>query len=195
MLIDGHWVEASDSSVIEVTNPATEEVFASVPSASKDDVEKAIASADRSFPCWAKLSPAQRADYLNKAAAMVMDRHEEIARAMTTEQGKPLAEARGEVKKAADILRYYAEEGRRVYGRIIPNAQTDIESRVVYEPLGPVAAISPWNYPVELVAWKIGAALASGCTIVVKPPSLTPLSPLLFIRCLVDAGVPAGVTG
>lgn len=120
-------------------------------------------------------------------------RSRDIAEMMTMEQGKPLKEAEGEVIKGADILRYYAEEGERVYGRIIPNAEANTESRVIYQPIGVAAAISPWNYPIELLAWKVGGALASGCTIVAKLPSETPLSPLAFIRCLVDAGVPAGV--
>ncbi len=193
MLIAGRWVEASDGGVIGVVNPATEEVFATVPKANADDVKVAIESADNSFASWAKLSPAQRSDYLRKACALVMERHKEIARVMTTEEGKPLLEAEGEVKKAAKILRYYAEEGQRVYGRIISNAEADTQSRVVYQPIGPTAAISPWNYPVELVAWKVGAALAAGCTMVVKPPSLTPVSPLFFLKCLDDAGLPPGV--
>lgn len=193
MLIDGNWVKASDCGEIEVTNPATEEVFVSVPKATNDDIVRAITSANKSFPSWAKLSPAQRAEYLYKASVIVMDRYKEIGKTMTAEQGKPLPEAQGEVKKGADILRFYAEEGQRIHGRIIADAQADIESRVIYEPVGPVVAISPWNYPIELVAWKIAAALAAGCTIVVKPPSLTPVSPLLFIKCLDDAGVPAGV--
>jgi succinate-semialdehyde dehydrogenase/glutarate-semialdehyde dehydrogenase len=114
---------------------------------------------------------------------------------MTREQGKPLNEARGEVLKGAEILRYYAEEGKRIYGRIIPWSGSDASttSFVTYEPVGVCAGISPWNYPIELVAWKVGAALAAGCTIVAKPPSLTPLSPLEFIRCLADAGAPRGV--
>jgi succinate-semialdehyde dehydrogenase/glutarate-semialdehyde dehydrogenase len=109
------------------------------------------------------------------------------------EQGKPLVEAQGEVIKGASILRYYAEEGERVYGRIIANEESDIESMVIYQPIGVAAAISPWNYPIELLAWKVGGALAAGCTLVAKLPSETPLSPLAFIRCLADAGIPDGV--
>lgn len=112
---------------------------------------------------------------------------------MTEELGKPVKEAKGEVEKGAEILRYYAEEGERIYGRVIANEEKDTESIVVYEPIGVAAAITPWNYPIELLAWKIGGALASGCTIVAKLPSETPLSPLKFVECLVDAGVPEGV--
>ena len=168
MLIDGKWVEASDREVIDVANPASEEVFAQVPKATEEDVARA-------------LSPAERGAYLRTAAELVIERHEEIGRAVTEEQGKPLLEAQGEVKKAAIILRYYAEEGERVSGRVVANAERDMESRVVYEPIGPAAAISPWNYPVELIAWKTGGALAAGCTMIAKPPSLTPISALLFL--------------
>ena len=193
MLIGGNWVDAGDREVLEVVNPATEEVFAVCPKATRDDVEAAINAANEAFPSWSNLTPFKRGDYLRKASEIVRSRSREIAKMMTMEQGKPLKEGEGEVIKGADILRYYAEEGERVYGRIIPNAEANTESRVIYQPIGVAAAISPWNYPIELLAWKVGGALASGCTIVAKLPSETPLSPLAFIRCLVDAGVPAGV--
>jgi len=193
MLIDGEWVEAADSGLIDVVNPATEEVFAQVPWATEEDVARAIKAADIAFPEWAKLSPAGRGNYLRAASELVMQRYGEIGRIMTEEQGKPLLEAQGEVKKAALILRYYAEEGERVYGRIVANVEANTESQVIHQPVGPAAAIFPWNYPVELLAWKVGGALAAGCTNIAKPPSLTPLSPLLFLQCLVDAGVPRGV--
>jgi succinate-semialdehyde dehydrogenase/glutarate-semialdehyde dehydrogenase len=193
MLIGGNWVDAGDREVLEVVNPATEEVFAVCPKATRDDVEAAINAANEAFPSWSNLTPFKRGEYLRKASEIVRSRSRDIAEMMTMEQGKPLKEAEGEVIKGADILRYYAEEGERVYGRIIPNAEANTESRVIYQPIGVAAAISPWNYPIELLAWKVGGALASGCTIVAKLPSETPLSPLAFIRCLVDAGVPAGV--
>jgi len=193
MLIGGNWVDAGDREVLEVVNPATEEVFAVCPKATRDDVEAAINAANEAFPSWSNLTPFKRGEYLRKASEIVRSRSRDIAEMMTMEQGKPLKEAEGEVIKGADILRYYAEEGERVYGRIIPNAEANTESRVIYQPIGVAAAISPWNYPIELLAWKVGGALASGCTIVAKLPSETPLSPLAFIRCLIDAGVPAGV--
>ena len=193
MLIGGNWVDAGDREVLEVVTPATEEVFAVCPKATRDDVEAAINAANEAFPSWSNLTPFKRGEYLRKASEIVRSRSRDIAEMMTMEQGKPLKEAEGEVIKGADILRYYAEEGERVYGRIIPNAEANTESRVIYQPIGVAAAISPWNYPIELLAWKVGGALASGCTIVAKLPSETPLSPLAFIRCLVDAGVPAGV--
>ncbi len=193
MLINGEWVAATDGGVIDVINPATEEVFAQVPGATEQDTIRAIKAADDAFPGWAELAPAERGSYIRAASELVMQRNAEIGRTMTEEQGKPLLEAQGEVKKAAHILRYYAEEGERAYGRIVANSEADTESRVVYQPVGPAAAISPWNYPVELLAWKVGGALAAGCTIIAKPPSLTPLSPLLFLQCMVDAGVSRGV--
>jgi len=192
MLIGGKWVEAESKDKIEVYNPALGEVFAQVPKAHKEDVEKAINAADAAFRGWTALSPFTRGQYLRKASSIVTQRKEEIAKLMTQEQGKPFKEALGEVEKGASILRYYAEEGERVYGRIVPNEEKDMESRVIYQPVGVAAAISPWNYPIELLAWKIGGALAAGCTIVAKLPSETPLSPLAFSKCVHDAGLPAG---
>ncbi|MBN1299262.1 MAG: NAD-dependent succinate-semialdehyde dehydrogenase [Actinobacteria bacterium] len=193
MLIKGQWVEAESRDILEVVNPAYGEVFAEVPKAHKEDLDKAIDAAEAALPQWSALSPFKRGALLRKASDIVLQRTGEIARLMTLEQGKPLKEAAGEVEKGAKILRYYAEEGERIYGRIIANEEEDIESRVIYQPVGVAGAISPWNYPIELLAWKIGGALAAGCTIIAKLPSETPLSPLAFTACLHDAGVPAGV--
>lgn len=192
MLIGGQWVDALSNDKLAVINPAYDEIFAEVPKAHKEDVEKAINSADAAFEKWSSLSPFKRGAFLRKASDIVLERIDEIAKLMTQEQGKPYKEAAGEVEKGAKILRYYAEEGERVYGRIIANEEEDIESRVIYQPIGVAGAISPWNYPIELLAWKIGGALASGCTIIAKLPSETPLSPLAFVKCVHDAGVPAG---
>jgi succinate-semialdehyde dehydrogenase/glutarate-semialdehyde dehydrogenase len=193
MLIGGDWVEGVAGMRIEVENPATLEMFQSVPCASEAEIDAAVESAHRAFEPWAALSPEQRCTHLLKASDLVLRREEEIAKVLTAEQGKPLNEARGEVRKGAEILRYYAEEGKRVYGRIIPGCDETTTSYVVYQPVGVSVAISPWNYPIELVSWKIGGALAAGCTVVLKPPSETPLSPLNYVKCLVDAGVPPGV--
>lgn len=193
MLIGGEWVDAESKETINIINPVYGEAFAQVPKAHKEDVEKAIAAADGAFEQWSSLSPFKRGEYLRKAGTIALSRVEEIARLMTQEQGKPFKEAVGEVEKGAKILRYYAEEGERIYGRIIANEEVDIESRVIYQPIGVAGAISPWNYPIELLAWKLGGALASGCTMIAKLPSETPLSPLAFIKCVCDAGVPAGV--
>lgn len=193
MLVGGKWLPAKTGGSISVVNPATEEVFASVPKACKEDVEEAVKAADAAFENWSALTPFERGRFIRKASEIVYSNAENIAALMTMEQGKPLKEALGEVRKGAEILRYYAEEGERIYGRIIPNAEGNIESRVIYQPVGVAAAISPWNYPVELLAWKIGGALAAGCTIIAKVPSETPLSPIAFIRCITEAGIPAGV--
>jgi succinate-semialdehyde dehydrogenase / glutarate-semialdehyde dehydrogenase len=195
MLIDGQWVGSSAAGTIQVEDPATNEIFDTVPEASDGDIDAAVQAADRAFPSWSRLTPEARGDFLHKAASLATQRADIIARLMTREQGKPLNEARGEVLKGAEILRYYAEEGKRIYGRSVPCSGSDATttSFVTYEPLGACAGISPWNYPIELVAWKVGAALAAGCTFIGKPPSLTPLSPLAFLACLSDAGIPRGV--
>jgi len=193
MLIDGEWVEGSDNGFIEVENPATLEIYGNVPVSSSPDIDSAVKAAHSAFRDWSHLSPEKRSEYLLKAADLVLEREEEIATAMTSEQGKPLNEARGEVRKGAEILRYYAEQGKRIYGRVVPGYDPTTTSFVIYEPVGVAAAISPWNYPIELVGWKVGGALAAGCTIVIKPPSETPFSPAAYIRCLVDAGIPRGV--
>jgi succinate-semialdehyde dehydrogenase/glutarate-semialdehyde dehydrogenase len=193
MFIGGKWVDSESKDKLKVINPSYGEVFAEVPKAHKEDAQKAISAAEKAFGSWSALSPAKRGAYLRKASDIVLERVDEIAKLMTAEQGKPYKEAAGEVEKGARILRYYAEEGERIYGRIIANEEEDIESRVIYQPVGVAAAISPWNYPIELLAWKIGGALAAGCTIIAKLPSETPLSPLAFVKCLDDAGLPAGV--
>jgi succinate-semialdehyde dehydrogenase/glutarate-semialdehyde dehydrogenase len=193
MLINGEWVDGSDSVTMDVENPATLETCGSVAVSSGSDIDGAVEAAHNAFKDWSCLSPEKRAEYLMKAADLVLEREEEIGRTMTSEQGKPLNEARGEVRKGADILRYYAEEGKRVLGRVVPGYDPTTTSYVIYEPVGVAAAISPWNYPIELVGWKVGGALAAGCTSVVKPPSETPLSPTAYIKCLVDAGIPKGV--
>ena len=193
MLINGKWCHASDGRSFPVYNPRDEEIISHVPAADVPDVEAAVKAADAAFPAWSAMNPFRRGTLLRQASERILAKKEAIGRLMALEQGKSLQEATGEVIKGADILRYYAEEGERVYGRIIANDDNDTVSKVIYQPLGVAAAISPWNYPIELLAWKVGAALASGCTIVCKLPSETPLSPLAFLECLQDTGLPAGV--
>jgi succinate-semialdehyde dehydrogenase/glutarate-semialdehyde dehydrogenase len=166
MLINGEWVKSSNGEYIEIENPATEQMFERVPVSSPTDINAAVEAADAAFKRWSGFSPEKRAEYLMKASDLVLKREEEIATIMTTEQGKPLNEAKGEVRKGAAILRYYAEEGKRVYGRIVPGYDPTTTSYVIYQPVGVSVAISPWNYPIELVGWKIGGALAAGCTVV-----------------------------
>ena len=193
MLIDGSWVDSESREYIDVINPATEEVFARVPRATEAEADRALKAAARAFPAWSGLSPFTRADYLRRSGAILERRKEKLGRLMTREQGKPLKEAIGEVEKAVEMLRYYAEEGQRAYGQIVSNTDPYDQSLVVKQPVGVVAALSAWNYPIELTGWKAAAALAAGCTIVAKPPALTPLSPLEYWRCLFDAGIPNGV--
>jgi len=193
MLINGKWVDSSNGDYIKVINPATGESFAEASCASLKDVKEAVRAAQMVFPLWSKLSPAERAHYLYKVSEVILQKSGEIARTLTSEQGKPLKEAEGEVKGSAGVIRYFGEEIQRIYGDIIPNKEAYIKSLVVRQPIGVVAAITPWNYPVQLLAWKVGAALAAGCTIVAKPSSETPLSPLEFLGCFIDAGIPDGV--
>ncbi len=193
MLIDGEWLDSESRHYIDVINPATEEIFARIPQATEGEIDRALMAAERSFPSWSGLSPFTRAEYLQRAGDILDKRKEKLGGLMTREQGKPLNEAIGEVEKAAEMLRYYAEEGKRAYGQIVANTDPNDQSLVIKQPVGVVAALSAWNYPVELTGWKAAAALAAGCTIVAKVPSLTPLSPLEYWRCLFDAGIPAGV--
>ncbi len=193
LLINGEWKDAADNNTFDVVDPRTGKAFAHVPKVTEQDVADAVDAADQAFEEWSGLNVFKRSAILRRAGLIVQSQAEEIAKVMSQEQGKPYQEALGEVKKGAEILQYYAEEGERVYGRIIPNADENTTSMVVYQPIGVCAAISPWNYPIELLAWKVGAALVSGCTLVCKLPSETPLSPLMFIQCVMDAGLPAGV--
>lgn len=193
MLINGRWCNATSNKTFAVINPRDETVLARVPAADTADISAAVTAADQAFPAWSALTPFQRGRFLRAASQIALQRKAEIGRLMAQEQGKSVQEATGEVVKGADILRFYTEEGERVHGKIIANEETGTTSRVIYQPLGVAVAISPWNYPVELLAWKVGAALAAGCTLVAKVPSETPLSPLAFLACLIDAGFPAGV--
>lgn len=192
MFIDGEWVESSDGKYQYVINPATEEPFAQFPLATEKDVDKAVRAAYRAFREWSKTSLEERRKLLRSAADNVEKRASEIARLLTREQGKPLKQAEDELRNAAYVLRFFAEEIFRVYGEIIPLPVKNYESRVIWQPIGVVAAITPWNYPVQLLSWKVGASLAAGCTIVAKPPSYTPISPIKFIECVAEAGFPKG---
>jgi len=193
MLINGEWVDSESRRYIDVIDPATEETFARVPSATPAEVDQALQAAQRAFPNWGGLSPEQRGVFLWRASTILDGRKEKIGRLMTREQGKPLKEAVSEIEKAVEMLRYYAEEGKRAYGTIVANTDPSDQSFIVKQPVGVVAALSAWNYPVELIGWKAAAALAAGCTMVAKPSSQAPLSPLEYWRCLVDACIPAGV--
>ena len=193
LLINGDWREGLSGKKIIVKNPADMEEIGSVPSADVSEINEAVEAAEAAFKKWKTESPEKRADILSRASLIVRERADEIGRMMTMEQGKPFNEARGEVLKGADILQFYAEEAKRLHGELIPGYDPTTTSYTVYEPVGVAAAISPWNYPIELIAWKIGGSIGCGCTLILKPPSETPLSPAMFAECLVDAGLPAGV--
>lgn len=192
LFIDGQFVPG-DGKQIDVENPATRERVGSVPGATQSDVDTAVAAARRAFPGWAAEPALTRAQALHRLGQGIEDGASEMARIMTLEQGKPLDEARGEILKLAQACHYYAEEAVRVHGEIIPNDTTDNESYVVREPIGVVGAITPWNYPAELIGWKLCAALAAGCTIVIKPAELTPFTGLAIAAKVQQAGIPSGV--
>ncbi len=194
MFVDGRWLPAELSQEsFTVVNPATERPLARVAAADAAVVDQAVSAARRAFPAWRDLGPHKRAALLVALARQVDERRDAIARVLTAEQGKPLDEARGEVAKVARTFEYYAGEAVRVLGQTIPNEDKGFLSLVEKEPIGVAAAIAPWNYPVELIGWKLGGALAAGCTIVVKPSEYTPLSAIALIGCVEAAGFPPGV--
>jgi succinate-semialdehyde dehydrogenase/glutarate-semialdehyde dehydrogenase len=195
LLIDGVWRDGATGRKIEVVNPATGEVTATVAHADTADLDHALAAAQRGFETWRAVSPYERSKVMRAAADLLRARVEEVARLMTIEQGKPLAESRIETLYSADVIDWFAEEGRRAYGRVIPARGPDVWQLVVREPVGPVAAFTPWNFPVSQVVRKVAGALAAGCSIIVKAPEETPASPAELIRAFVDAGVPKGVVG
>ncbi|WP_418317004.1 NAD-dependent succinate-semialdehyde dehydrogenase [Piscinibacter sakaiensis] len=195
LLIAGEWCDAASGKTIDVVNPATGKVIGKVAHAGIPDLDRALAAAQSGFEAWRKIPANERAATMRKAAALVRERAAAIGRLLTQEQGKPFVEARGEVLAAADILEWFADEGRRVYGRIVPSRNINAQQLVMKEPVGPVAAFTPWNFPVNQIVRKIGAALGSGCSFLVKAPEETPASPAAFLQCFIDAGVPAGTVG
>ncbi|MBX6395382.1 MAG: NAD-dependent succinate-semialdehyde dehydrogenase [Alicyclobacillaceae bacterium] len=193
LYIDGRWAEAEGGKTFEVFNPATGEVVGEVADASPADVERAIEAADRAFAGWAALTARERSEILRKIYDLMIANLEELAVLMTTEQGKPLAEARGEVQYAADFILWYAEEAKRVYGETIPASHPHKRLFVLRQPVGVVAAITPWNFPAAMITRKIAPALAAGCTVVVKPAEQTPLTACRLVELFEEAGMPAGV--
>jgi succinate-semialdehyde dehydrogenase/glutarate-semialdehyde dehydrogenase len=191
--IDGNWVKGSGAKTQEVMNPATSKPIGELAHASKGDLDKALAAADKGFKTWRKVSAYERGKVLRKAADLVRTRADEIAKVLTQEQGKVFMEAKLEVQSAGDILDWYAGEGQRAYGRIIPARADGVRNMVIMEPIGPVAAFTPWNFPVTQAVRKIAAALAAGCSIIIKCPEETPGSPIGLVKALHDAGVPPGV--
>ncbi len=193
LYIDGKWREASSGRTFDVFNPATGEVIGQAADGDSADARSAIEAASRSFDTWSRATAYERSAVLATAHRLMLERHEELARLMTTEQGKPLRMARTEVTYAADFLLWFAEEAKRVYGETIPSSRADQRFIVLKQPVGVAAAITPWNYPVSMITRKVAPALAAGCTIVLKPAEQTPLCAVEVFRVFEDAGVPAGV--
>src|SRR5262245_49502340 len=193
MLIDGKWCDSDSGRTLGVINPATEDVIADVAYGGKAETRRALEAAQRAMPAWMKATPYERAKVLKKTADLMRERADTIARTLTTEQGKPVAEAKAEVLHSADTFEWFAEEGKRAYGQVIPNSAPGKRHITVKHPVGVVGAISPWNFPITLQSRKIAPALAAGCTIVSRPASQTPLCLIQVFECMVEAGLPAGV--
>ena len=193
LYIGGEWRNGGGRKGEDVVNPATERPLARLPHASASDLDQALEGAAKGFEVWRATSAYERAKVLRKAASLVRERAESIARIMTQEQGKIIAEARAEVLVTADIIEWYAEEGRRAYGRIVPGRVKGVRQLVVQEPVGICVAFTPWNFPTLTPARKIGGALAAGCSLILKASEETPGSCVELVRCFVDAGLPAGV--
>ncbi|MBY5971579.1 NAD-dependent succinate-semialdehyde dehydrogenase [Pseudooceanicola marinus] len=193
LLIDGEWVPAASGKTLGVVNPATGEEIGRCAHASTEDLDRALAAVDRTFPEWKRTAAFERSKIMRRAANLLRDRVDTVAQIMTAEQGKPLAEAKVEILGACDTIDWFAEEARRAYGQVIPARKPGVTQLTIKEAVGPVAAFTPWNFPINQVVRKVSAALATGCTIIVKAPEETPASPAELIRAFVDAGVPAGV--
>jgi succinate-semialdehyde dehydrogenase/glutarate-semialdehyde dehydrogenase len=193
MYIDGKWSAADSGRTLGVINPATEEVLAEIAYGGRAETRRAIEAAQRAMPGWMKLTSWDRAKVLKKTAELMRERADSIARTLTLEQGKPLPESKAEILHSADTFEWFAEEGKRAYGQIIPNSVPFKRHMTLKHPVGVVAAISPWNFPITLQARKIAPALAAGCTIVCKPASQTPLCLVQLFEYLIEAGLPAGV--
>jgi succinate-semialdehyde dehydrogenase/glutarate-semialdehyde dehydrogenase len=191
--IDGNWRDAVQGATTPVTDPATDETLGHVAKASKADLDLALAAADKGFRTWRDTSPFDRSKLMRHAADILRERKDRIAWIMTREQGKPLAQAGVEIILAADIIDWFAEEARRTYGQIIPARFGNVSQMVTKVPIGPVAAFTPWNFPINQVVRKLSAAVATGCSIIVKAPEETPASPAELIRAFADAGIPDGV--
>ena len=193
LYIDGQWTASGNGQTLPIHSPATGTVIGRLAHATRDDLDRALAAADKGFKLWRKVGAYERSQLLRRAAGLIRERAETIAPLMTQEQGKPLAEALMETRAAADIMEWFAEEARRSYGRIIPARAEGVTQMAVKEPVGPVAAFTPWNFPINQAVRKLSAALAAGCSVILKGPEETPASCAELVRCFADAGLPAGV--
>jgi len=191
--VNGEWVAADAGATFEVTNPANGDVLARLPDMLEGETRRAIEAANAAWPTWAAKTAKERATVLRKWFDLMMANVEDLAVIMTSEQGKPLAESRGEVAYGASFIEWFAEEGKRIYGDVIPNTQAGRRIVVLKQPIGVVAAITPWNFPNAMITRKCGPALAAGCPIVIKPPAETPLSALALAVLAERAGIPKGI--
>ncbi len=193
MFIDGSYRDAANNGAWEVINPATQEVITTVPFDDGRSTHDAIAAAKKAFPAWSRMSPWTRADVLRRTAEYIRTNITEFSRIMVQESGKPMAEAKGEWNVAANLFDWYAEEGKRAYGKVIPSSRTDKRMQVIWQPMGVIGVITAWNFPAYNPARAWAAALGAGCTVVAKVSEYTPLSGMLLVDALVKAGIPAGV--
>ncbi|HYB55119.1 MAG TPA: NADP-dependent succinate-semialdehyde dehydrogenase [Alphaproteobacteria bacterium] len=191
--IDGAWIDADGGAVIKVNNPATGEILGTVPRMGTDETRRAIEASERALPAWRAKTAKERAKVMRKWADLMLENQEDLARLMTAEQGKPLAESKGEIVYAASFIEWFAEECKRIYGDTIPQHQADKRIVVIKQPVGVTASITPWNFPSAMITRKVGPALAAGCTMVAKPASQTPFSALALAELAERAGVPKGV--
>jgi len=192
LFIDGRWRDGSKPR-LPVLNPATEEIIGTLAHAGQADLDEALAAAQRGFEVWRKVGAFERSKLIRRAAGLLRERADTVATLMTLEQGKPLVESRGETAGAADTIEWFAEEARRTYGRLVPARTTNVTQMVVKEPVGVAAAFTPWNFPLNQAVRKVSAALAAGCSVILKGPEETPASCAALIGVFADAGIPAGV--
>lgn len=191
--IGGAWCDADGGGALDVTDPATGEVLAKVPNMGAAETARAIAAADAALPAWSKMTAGARAKILRRLFDLMIENQDALGELLSREQGKPLSEAVGEIAYSASFIEWFAEEGKRAYGEVIPAHATDRRIVTLKQPIGVVAAITPWNFPSAMIGRKMGPALAAGCTMVLKPASMTPLSALALAVLAEEAGVPAGV--
>jgi acyl-CoA reductase-like NAD-dependent aldehyde dehydrogenase len=193
LFIDGRWQDSLAGETAVIHDPATGEPVGTSSIAKTADVDVAVEAAARAFPLWAGLHPDKRAQIMHRAADLITERIDKIAEILTREQGKPVPDSKKEIAFGVEVIRYYAEEGRRVHGSLRPASRADIRNIVTSHPVGVVGGIIPWNYPVDLYAWKVAPVLAAGCVLIAKPPHETPLAIGMVVQCFADAGLPAGV--
>ena len=193
MYIDGTWCASETNTTFDVFNPASGEKINAVADGTANDARRAIDAAGDAFPMWSKSTAYARAAFLINAHKIMLSRKEELAKTMTTEQGKPIKAARNEVQYAADFLLWYAEEAKRINGEVLPSARADQRFIILHQPVGVVAAVTPWNYPISMITRKVAPALAAGCCIVLKPAEATPLCAIEMFKIFEEAGIPKGV--